>query len=414
MITIELGKTFCNWYNRESNTNLTPCEIFRTVIAPTLFENDKHLVMWSNSKFWGWRYLNKTKWLISDFQNVLNDFCEEVESNKGGLADSLKVFGGCAVPYDTQSKKYKVEPQTTTFCYCENLNFNIDERYCSWIGSAFLMGFNDFSIAINDEEYIKTMFSSIKDYRKALSENPDINGGNLGGWNTLYFYCHYKYGRTDNIIEKYYTEKGLKRDFSFEHILFVISKYLPNIKYIEIEKFGKTNTTCGTIFVNNKYVNRMADILEHIYKDVNNNADFSKFDFSKTFGGKNVLYKAIESGSIYEGFFDPLNDVKFDKLNKNNLLFKYIETVMSENDKTLANDFVNTVKEKIKKDGKYRKNIYFEISPYRNVFINNITALQSEVGCDVAFDKMVDYAISCISDSEFKLMSSYLKFLYNK
>ena len=201
------------------------------------------------------------------------------------------------------------------------------------------MNFNGFSIAINDEEYIKTMFSSVKDYRRALTENPDINGGNLESWNTLYFYCYYKYGRVDNIIEKYYTEKGLKRDFSFEHILFTISKYLPNVKYVEIEIFNKSkkpnggtikaNTTCGTIFVNNIYVNRMADILEGIYKDVDSNNDFSKFDFSKDFGGRNILYKAIENGSIYEGFFDPLNDIKFDELNKkkNYLLFKYIETI---------------------------------------------------------------------------------------
>ena len=52
--------------------------------------------------------------------------------------------------------------------------------------------------------------------------------------------------------------------------------------------------------------------------DINiKNSDFRYADFDKIFGSKrNMLYKAIEIGSIHKGFFNPLTDVSDIKKNK--------------------------------------------------------------------------------------------------
>lgn len=404
MISISLGEKFCNWYNREFNVNLTPCDIFKTIIAPILFNDDRHLIHWPNSKF---HYLRDK----ANFNEVLNSFCEEVESDKGGLMDSLKVFGGCAVPYDTASKKYKSEPQTTMFCYAENIYFTIDERYYSWIGSAFLLRCGKFFIAVDDEDYVKIMFNSIKDYRKALNDNYDIKGKQIYTWNTLYFYNYYN-GSVDTIIEKYFDGKnGIKNDLGFEHIVFNIVKHLPNVKYINLESVGETNIACGAIQLNIDYVKRISELFEQIYKSIEGNDDFSKFDFNKCFGGKNIMYKAIENGCIYENFFDPLSDINFimdKKTKKNDIFLKYIEIIMNTEQKTMVNDFANLINDLKKKGGKRDKNFHFEPTPNVVNFINSITEIK-EYDADNIMAKMVEYAVSS-TPYDFKLMIAYLNF----
>lgn len=418
MITIQVGKLFCEMYNEENGTNLSSRDIFRDVIAPLLFNGKEHLVIWHNSKFYQWRYAHNKTWNPNDFENKLDEFCEGIESEKGGLEDSLKVFGGCAVPYDEQLK-YKNIPQKTLFAYAENQHFTIEERYYSWIGSAFLLNVNsgvkNFAIGVNNKEFVKIMYKSVKAYRKMLEENVDIQGKKLYTWNTLYFYNYLHYNDVTSIVEKYYNGDILKSDLGFEHILFVCSKYLPNVKFINLESFDKTNITCGTVLVDNIYVNRMSDVLEKLYKDVHDNEDFSKFSFNKEFGGKNLLLKAIETGSVYDGFFDPLSDINFDKkLKKNNLVIKYIELIMNDENKKLAQDFISEIHRIIKNGGKNKKNIHFEIPFSSNKFIDSITEVINVSGEkeNPILNSMVEYILANSQNNEFKLMVSYLKYLF--
>ena len=51
MITIKTGKIFCDRYNQENGTNLSPKEIFCEIIAPMAFKSNKHLINITNSKF---------------------------------------------------------------------------------------------------------------------------------------------------------------------------------------------------------------------------------------------------------------------------------------------------------------------------------------------------------------------------
>lgn len=414
MISIEIGKIFCKLYNRENKTNFSAREIFRQVIAPILFDfnNKKLLINWTNSKF----FINYIKdWTNEGFNKCLNDFCELVESEKGGLMDSLKVYGGCASPYDTQSKKYKYIPQTTSFCYEENQYFSTEERYYSWIGSAFLISCNGFYIAIEDETYVKKMYESIKAYHDVLINNADLKDKQLQTWNTLYFYATFNKHNVDTIVENYCDGNALKSTISFEHIVFTISKYLPEVKYINVESYGQMNVTCGAILINTDYTDKIADILEKIYKDIEGNDDFSKFSFSKSFGGKNLLLKAIESGCIYNGFFDPIKNINFDKISKSKLLIKYIETIMTEKDKELANNFVNAIKEEKKRGGKTTKNLKFEVSTMASKFIDGISEFVKNAGSsNSVFDEMVEYAAMKSNTSDFKLMTSYINYLLSK
>ena len=64
------------------------------------------------------------------------------------------------------------------------------------------------------------------------------------------------------------------------------------------------------------------------------------------FGGRNLLYKAIEIGCITEGFFNPLLDIN----KKNKYLSIYIKLIMTEEEKNLASVLAKCVKLKKKEN----------------------------------------------------------------
>ena len=408
MITFKLGKIFCELYNETNNTNMSPKDIFKNVITPLLFGTEPHLVCWTNSKF------SNPSTKKNPFEENLDKFCSEVESETGGLMDTLKVYGGCAVPYNTATKKYKSNPQTTSFCYEENQYFNIDERYYSWIGGAFLIGIGGYCIAVNDKEFVKTMYDSVIAYRNALIDNADLTdiGGKLATWNTIYLYTYYNDGDTSTILENYYDGKKFKSNISFEDFIFIIAKHFPNVKYIDLEHFDKTNVTCGTITISNLgEIKRISDVLEKIYKDVSDNKNFSKFNFKNMFDGGHVaLKRAIEAGCVYNGIIDPLiNFDDYSNLKKNKYFIKYIENVMNENEIKIANDFIDAIKKLQKSGTKVSKKINFEVPHTIHEFINNITNITKEYGSNESIDNMVNLVIN--NYSNFKLMSSYLNYL---
>ena len=421
MNTRKLGKMFCEIYNEEHGTNLSPKEIFTNVIIPVVFTPDnRHLMNITNSKFF--YYANdytKGKKCKEDFPLVVEEFCKEVESERGGLMDTLKIYGGCAVPYNAQNpKKYIPTNETTMFCYNENIYYSIDERYHAWIGAMFVLNCNGYNIIVNDRNFVKVMWESINAYRNFLDSNEDVEARQIQMWNEIYL-CQ-KYSTDPNgiyDIRNNFVNKGrLSCKFDFSNILFIIAKHFPNVKYIEAQNIGQTNVTCGAITLDLPNIRRQADILRHVYENIGE--DFNKFDYNAIFG-KNLLYRAIETGSVSKDLINPISEwlnrrekeSKFaKKFNK-----EYIEFIMNAETKDLVKKLAQVIMEESKAlKNNLNKNVLetLKSSRTKDGFIVAISDVKSALKSDNdIFDSVVDYIVSdaCGQDS-FKLFIAYLNY----
>ena len=419
MNTRKLGKLFCEIYNDEHGTNLSPKEIFLKVIIPLVFTPDgRYLLNLTNSKFFNYaKLLAKGKVTEEDFQQVIEDFCAEVESDKGGLMDTLKIYGGCAVPYDTQSgKKYVQTSETTMFCYNENIHYDIDERYCSWIGANFVLNCNGFNIVVNDREFVKALWESVMAYRVFLNENEDVKPRQIQMWNEIYV-CQ-KYGTDPNgihdIRNNFLKNGALSCDLGFSNILFIIAKHFPCVKYVEAQNIGQTNITAGAILLDLPVIRRQADVFRHVYESIGE--DFNKFDYNSIFGG-NLLFKAIENGSVHKDLVDPIFEYRDRKDNKllRNFNKKYIELIMNTETKKMVKDLAEVISvenKALKKN--LNKDLLESLKSARNkgAFILSLKNLKTELKTDnEIFDKVVEYVVSdgC-SGEEFNIFSAYLNY----
>lgn len=353
MITIKTGKIFCDRYNQENGTNLSPKEIFCEIIAPMAFKSNKYLINITNSKFFTFLDdINKGKKVIEDFEEVLDDFCTELEKCNNGLMTTMNVFGGCALPKSEKKEK-------TTMClYNTNIYFNIDERYCSFIGAFFQLQFGSHFVAINDSDFIWKLWNGIKIYKEyiecgdLLTKDKQINT-----WNTLYaLYNNDDNYDVNNIITNELKEGGLSTEKNdFVTLMKII--YPLNIKYFETEAFGKLNTTSGVITLNPVKFRREYEYIESIFSDVENKK-FNYKGYYDIFGG-DIFYKMLQYGaisnklhSVQQKWFNLTdNEIKRNKKNINYIL-KYLNFTMTQETIELAKKFVDTIKDQGNKQKK--------------------------------------------------------------
>ena len=158
MITIRTGELFVEKYNEEMKTNFTPKAIFSMLAEKAFKDVNRHMINWTNSKFF--QMLTKKKYT---FEQALEEFCNDLENINYGVETSINVYGGCGVP-----KKGQKGLPTTEFNYCDNLHFTIDERYCSFIGSFFQIGVQNFVTVINNKNIIWELYHSFNEYYKFI------------------------------------------------------------------------------------------------------------------------------------------------------------------------------------------------------------------------------------------------------
>jgi hypothetical protein len=242
------------------------------------------------------------------------------------------------------------------FSYCDNLFFDYDERYCSFIGSIFAFQCNGWYILVNDKETIWDTYLGIIEYRRELERNTNLKGNQVYAWNTAHLFIKQNNEDISYIIDEFYNNDKLelKNKINLFNFLFLINKLNRYIDKFELFNCGQYNKSCGTILIDIEYVNTAYKLYKQLYSDMG--SDFRYADFDKIFGSKrNMLYKAIEIGSIHKGFFNPLTYVS--DIKKNKYKQKYVELIMSDEEKDLAIKFVKSLKELIKKS---RNNINVE------------------------------------------------------
>lgn len=412
MNTIKCGKIFCDRFNKENNLSLTPKEIFTTIIMPLCFKTyTRSLISWTNSTFSKFNTSEKNnKTLDENFAEYLTKFCESLETDKYGIMTSQNVYAGMALP--------TCDKRTTEFCYNTNIYFTIDERYCSFIGSLFTLNCGGFNIVINNEDVIWLLFESMNNYRKELTNNEILVNNQIQTYNTIYFYEKIN-GNVQEIIEKYgVLNKGRIRlsseIISFEKILFLLTKF-DNIKYIEISNLKNTNTSCGQILLNIPYIKTQYELFRSLYKSVH--MDFNSSNYSKLFGRKDIIYKAIMTGRVGVNFFNPLQDADIKTIKKSsNIYQKYIELIMDEEIKKLAKEFANAIETIINSSNKTfreeKKNIFNKTNSITE-FTATLVDFKNKTEHHPTIEKVVEYVNSKINYSEFKQFVVYSSFFVN-
>jgi hypothetical protein len=405
MNTFKAGKLFCEKYNEVNKTNYTAKEIFCNVIAPLLFYGKKHLVNWTNSKFFVYlKKLNKNKVQLNQetFNNVVNEFCNGIENDKYGVMTTMNVFGGCAIP------SLEKEGQTTMFCYSDNINFNYNERYYTFIGSIFSFQCEGWNIIINDKETIWQIYLGIIEYRKVLENNTNLSDKQVYAWNTAYLFAKTNDEKTSYIVDEFFKKDKLEINdkINFFNFLFLINKLKENTKIIELFRSGQYNNTCGAILINFEYVKRISELYKQLYAEVNE--DFRYADFNKAMGYKQKLIKkAIENGAIYKGFFNPLKDVS--DIKKNKFKQKYIELIMTDNEKKLAEDFAKILK-LIKK--KSKTNIH-EDELFREKNLRLFTQKLMDIDTNEVFEKVIEHLFNVKDNEQIYNFLVYSEFKFN-
>jgi hypothetical protein len=212
-------------------------------------------------------------------------------------------------------------------------------------------------------------------------------------------------------------DKGrLSCKFDFSNIIFIIAKHFPNVKYIEAQKIDKTNVTCGAITLDLPSIRKQADILRHVYENIGE--DFNKFDYNGIFG-KNLLYRAMETGSVCKDLVNPIaewlnrreKEGKFaKKFNK-----EYIEFIMNTETKDLVKKLAQVIMEESKAlKNNLNKNVLetLKSSRTKDGFIAAISSMKSALKSEnEIFNSVADYIVSdaCDQDS-FKLFIAYLNY----
>lgn len=326
MITIKTGQIFCKEYNRRFNTELSPKEIFCTVMAPLCFKSLKQCMNLNNSAFdlkyiftsnngWGKdedvmkrncctyeeMIVEKTQHLERIFPDKLEEFCLKLENDKDTkLPTTLKVYGGCADKPDN----------TTRFCGCENIYITIDERYCSFIGAMLSIGFGGFIIPLNDTEYIWKCYEALLAYRDLLDNNDYLKGNQLNQWNVIYLLKKNDNNNVKQLLSAceeikngVATISSKKMNIRFVDILRLF--LAKRKRYIELASFGQQNKTCGAIeIVDIENTERQIAFVQKIVKDLE-----YEYDIDKVYDNilsKSMLYDILKVGYITEKMFDPV------------------------------------------------------------------------------------------------------------
>lgn len=318
---MRLGKLFCQVYNEKERVAknlppLSPKEIFCNVIAPLVFDFDESVCLCEmyNTKF------SNSKTRIQPYKWKIDRFISDLES-EFNIMTLFQSYGGCANVLT--EGKYKTP--TTEHCISETNYFDIDERYCSFIGAPFTLNIVGYSITILSPEYVWDVYHSLKKYREVLTTKVLTKGGQSGTWNMIYLTkkvinaCDYP--TFDDIVEIEKKTGKYKLNTSYStiyNLLQIIFHY--DVKFIDIECFGNQNKCMSSILVDIEPLKKR----QRLFQSLMANGDDKHFDHSKYSKLFNVsIFKTFfATGKISLNVYDPkLEWVKNDIPN----IVKYVE-----------------------------------------------------------------------------------------
>ena len=421
MITIEAGRAFCKAYNRKYGTNMSPEEIFREIVAPLEYgegDGKKNLIIWGNSTFTPKGEKDILKKNPTNFKKELDSFCAKVK-DRSGYMSLVNVYMGPAVVSENPNNA-----NVTFRNYPFGLDYDDDDRFCSWIGSLFSFHVGNVDLSINNEDFIMDMFESVKMYRRFLDSNEDIKGNQVQTFNTHYLYYKYKINNINGLDRNNIVKNGgLKRsELTFMKFLVILAENYKNVKYLFPYLNGNYNTTYPPIIIDDGFLPALEtcerDILERVSQAssvdrMNDNEDYEK-TFEEIFGnGEIILENAEKFGWIKKEMLDP---IECSKNSKSILFSKYIKIIMTEREIELCDNFVTAIKA-----SKSDTNVWYQVDELLESkrvikFMTTINGLIPKLRISEkdgsSIDDFVRYAI--LEPPNFPLMLEYCKYMSNK
>lgn len=392
MITIRLGKIFCDKYNKENGTSLSPKEIFRGVIAPLVWKGNEFLLDGGNGPFHQLICDKKNK--VKEFQKTLDVFCKNVETdNIFRLMTSLNVYGGCG---DFDGKKV-----LSTYCLInDNIYFSIDERYQSFIGMCLQVCVDGFNVCIYDENFVWSVFESLKRYREFLDTNDKIKGNQLLNWSGHYVSQKAASGivNPNEFFEKLKDGKlKVKKSIHISRLMVCLSRIGVFPKFFGISSVGQTNTSLPMIMVNTGATTN----LFKFYNILSNDVDIENVKlFDDVFGG-DVIMEVMENGALTRNIITKrmVNYLEDEKLKGTiTVKEKIIDSIMKKEDKQIAEELSSLVVKCYRASGNKTMKSELEdlwTSRTENKFINSVISLCESSGVDESdFSNVIEY-VTC-------------------
>lgn len=258
-----------------------------------------------------------------------------------------------------------------------------------------MLKLKSYAIVVLSPEYVWDVYCSLKKYKQLLTTQVLTKGGQSGTWNLMYLTktvinaCDYP--NFDDIIEisdgKYIINASYSTIYNLLQIIFHY-----DVKFIDVEKFDKQNTSMSTIVVDIEPLKRR----QRLFQSLMTNGDDKHFDhskYSKLFGNE-IFNSFVDTGKISENVYDPkLEWIKNDIPN----IVKYVEQMAKPKIRELVQltkelfDDLRAMKKvtprpnnKIKK-AKETKNFYD--------FMKIIGELQRDYGNNDKYEQITDIAI---------------------
>ena len=183
-----------------------------------------------------------------------------------------------------------------------------------------------------------------------------VKGNQLTTWNGCYLYEKIR-GISEFTVGKKITTLGItnedkKRGYThrldtinFLEFLDVLSRIDSlNIKTLEFESFGQTNTTCGCITIDIDDARGWFNIFDKVVETDNEDFDLEKY--AKVFNKEGLLRLSMEYGEITSDMISPLRDFRrrksdneFNEKTGGKFIKTYLEIIMKKNEQELAQAF---------------------------------------------------------------------------
>ncbi|WP_299435242.1 hypothetical protein [uncultured Maribacter sp.] len=316
MYTSYIGNKFLKIYREKNNLpdDYTARQFFDKELFPLFFDNEEHLMHVGNSPF----FQKPTKKAVEEHGSKANAQLFNLHSKVTESVPSGAIFVG----YGAENREATSSGQITSMSF----DFGDNEIYASWIGQALAIGVSGgLSIQIDENEILWTLHEGWKNYRKYLSQTPNLKDKQIETWNghwlrhafSEYFHANNPLAEFDPKPEKVLGKLAIPT-VDWIKVIFALSRQYPNQTITAyVYSLSQTNTTLGFINLQLPKVRNLIRLKGELYtlpKERQNHKNFEQM-YSTFYNLKNAFklgvigLKALEPKNLRA--FMPLTTAKY-------------------------------------------------------------------------------------------------------
>ena len=330
MYTAYIGKRLIELYNQREQTQHTAASFYKEVYYPLFFDDNRFLQLVNNSWF-DQAYMRKRKVpLTAEIRaEALRKQLTKIENE---TPDGSFYLGGGAA--DATAK---------TSGQVNNLIIDIpsEDVYASWIGDALgvgVAGKGNFSLLVDSNEVILTLYDGWQWYRKYMSETPLLKAHQVNTWNGWWlinaFNPRFNSANPFRSQPEVDTKEGIVclQTQPWIQVIFVLAQKLVKATTAYAYSFGKMNTTLGFVQLQLDEVQYEIDLYNRIIGETAglNNKSLSEiyetqFGFERACLQGSIGLRALEPAKLREYMPSFKGPAKPFKNVQENQLFKIYE-----------------------------------------------------------------------------------------